>query len=142
MLSQTVEYALRSVVHLAHHVDTPQTTAQIAVATKVPLAYLSKVLQSLQRNQLVKTQRGVGGGIQLNVSPDSLTILDVVNAVDPIIRIDSCPLSLRAHGKRLCELHRRIDNALQATETAFAATTLAELLREPNPSRALCDTVE
>jgi Rrf2 family transcriptional regulator, nitric oxide-sensitive transcriptional repressor len=134
MFSQTVEYALRAVVHLAQHSPAPQKTSEIADATKVPQAYLVKVLQGLSVEEIVRLQRGVGGGVSLARDPRELTILDVVNAVDPIRRINTCPLNLKSHGTKLCTLHRRMDNALMAMEDAFRSTTLAELLEEPNPS--------
>ena len=65
MFSQTVEYALRAVVHLADQAPAARTTDQIAAATLVPKAYLSKVLQRLERAGLVHSQRGVGGGMTL-----------------------------------------------------------------------------
>ena len=46
MFSQSVEYALRAVVHLADHAPAPRTTDQIAAATLVPKAYLSKVCKA------------------------------------------------------------------------------------------------
>src|SRR6266540_5219257 len=98
MFSQTVEYALRAVVHLASKAPNGQTTEEIAKATKVPQAYLSKVLQSLVQAGVVKSQRGIGGGMSLVKKPSELTILEVVNAVDPIKRIETCPLELAAHG--------------------------------------------
>lgn len=140
MFSQTVEYALRAVVWLAQNSPEPQKTANIAVATKVPPAYLAKVLQGLRAKKIVRLQRGIGGGVSLVDSPDQLTILKVVNAVDPIQRIKTCPLELKSHGVRLCSLHRRMDNAMLEMENAFAATTLAELLSDPNPSVPLLDT--
>lgn len=139
MLSQTVEYALRAVVHLAIHGPNPQKTADIAASTKVPTAYLSKVLQGLREKEIVHLQRGIGGGVSLARDPAELTILDVVNAVDPFQRIRTCPLELASHGVRLCALHRRMDDALQRMEEAFQATTLAELLADPNPSVPLCN---
>ena len=139
MFSLTVEYALRAVVHLAHKAPEGRTTEQLAEATKVPRAYLSKVLQGLRRAGLVKSQRGVGGGIALVKRPDQLTILEVVNAVEPIVRIQSCPLGLASHGVRLCALHRRLDNALALVEEAFRSSTLAEVLAEPSLSFPLCD---
>lgn len=138
MLSQTVEYALRAVVHLADQAPAARTTEQIAEVTKVPQAYLSKVLQALKRAGVVDSQRGVGGGITLVATPDKLTILDVVNAVDPIERITTCPLGLEAHGVRLCPLHRRLDQALAMVEDAFRSTTVAEVLAEPTRSKPLC----
>ncbi|MEO2016070.1 MAG: Rrf2 family transcriptional regulator [Fuerstiella sp.] len=139
MLSQTVEYALRAVVYLAQHAPEPQKTADIAATTKVPPAYLSKVLQGLRAKEIVKLQRGIGGGVTLAAAPEDLTILDVVNAVDPIQRITTCPLDLKTHGVQLCALHRRMDNAIMEMEGAFRSTTLAELLKDPNPSVPLCD---
>lgn len=141
MFSQTVEYALRAVVFLADQAPEPRTTDQIAQATRVPKAYLSKVLQGLAKNGVVKTQRGVGGGITLHKTPAELTILEVVNAVEPIQRIKTCPLGLSSHGSNLCPLHRRMDNALESLEAAFGGTTLAEVLAEPTSSSPLCDVV-
>ena len=138
MLSQTVEYALRAVVHLASEAPAGRTTAQIAQATRVPRAYLSKVLQSLGRAGIVHSQRGLGGGMTLTKSPDQLTILEVVNAVEPIQRIRTCPLGLAAHGVQLCPLHRRLDNALALVEEALESSTLAEVLAEPTRSKPLC----
>ena len=139
MFSQTVEYALRAVAHLAYEAPNPRTTEQIAEATRVPPAYLSKVLQALSRGGVVKSQRGVGGGMSLVKRPVDLTILEVVNAVEPIQRIKTCPLGLKSHGVRLCPLHRRLDDAMAHVEAAFGGTTLAEVLSEPTKSPPLCD---
>lgn len=139
MFSRTVEYALRAVVFLAGQAPHARTTEQIATATKVPQAYLSKVIQSLNRSGILRSQRGIGGGVTLAKDPEVLTILEVVNAVDPINRIAECPLGLASHGTRLCPLHRRLDNALEMVEEAFGATTLAEVLAEPTTSIPLCD---
>ena len=140
MFSQTVEYALRAAVHLAIKSPDAQTTAEIAEATKVPLAYLSKVLQGLREKGIVRLQRGLGGGVSLAREPAELTILDIVSAVEPLQRIKTCPLDLKSHGTQLCALHRRMDASLKNIEDAFASTTLAELLLESNPSVPLCDT--
>ena len=139
MFSQTVEYSLRAVCFLAGQAPAARTTDQIATATRVPKPYLSKVLQGLSRGGIVHSQRGLGGGITLIKTPDQLTVLEVVNAVDPICRIHECPLGLAAHGVRLCPLHKRMDNALAQVEASFRESTLAEILAEPSESIPLCD---
>ena len=138
MISQTVEYALRAAVHLASKAPEAQTTDEIAVVTRVPRAYLSKVLQSLSRGGIVQSQRGLGGGMTLAKPAEGITILEVLNAVEPIQRIRTCPLGLAAHGVHLCPLHRRLDDALATVEEAFANSTLAEILAEPSRSTPLC----
>lgn len=138
MFSQKVEYALRAVAYLASQPGA-RTVEQTAEVTKVPAAYLAKVVQELVKGGVLRSQRGVKGGISLVKRPDELTILEVVNAVDPIKRITSCPLELKSHGVKLCPLHARLDAALASVEDAFRKTTLAEVLSEPTTSIPLCD---
>jgi Rrf2 family protein len=139
MFSQKVEYALRAVVHLAAKAPAAQTVEQIAAATRVPPAYLAKVIQALVHAGVLRSWRGVGGGVALVKTPAELNILEVVNAVDPIRRIQECPLGLAAHGVNLCPLHKRVDAALALVEDAFRQSTLAEVLAEPTRSVPLCD---
>lgn len=140
MISQTVEYALRAAVHLARHSPRALTTDEIAKATQVPRPYLSKVLQGLNRAGIVQSQRGLGGGITLTKKTSELTILQIINAVEPLQRIHTCPLKLSSHGMRLCSLHRRLDDALAGVEKVFGQSTLAEILDEPNDSQPLCES--
>jgi Rrf2 family nitric oxide-sensitive transcriptional repressor len=138
MLSQTVEYSLRAVVWLASHADDPQTNQQIAAATLVPVGYLAKVMQSLGRGGLVTAQRGKHGGFLLARPPEEISVLEVVNVVDPIQRIQKCPLGIATHGSHLCPLHKRLDAAIAMVENAFRESSIADLLAEPSRSKPLC----
>lgn len=130
MFSQTAEYALRAIAHMALQPDKPQTAQQIAEATQVSAGYLTKVLQSLARAGLVSSQRGLHGGFVMVRRPENLTILEILEAVDPIPRIRSCPLRLPGHQNRLCALHRHMDEAFAAIEESFRKHTIADILLE------------
>lgn len=144
MLSQTAEYALRAVVYLATRTGRPCTTEEVADRTRVPAAYLAKILQGLSKAGLVRSQRGVGGGVSLARRPAEVTLLDVVSAVEPIKRPRACPLGAGGLDAGLCRLHARVDEAMAAVEQTFADTTLAELLTDAEPlcarHRAAADT--
>jgi len=140
MISQTVEYSLRAVVVLAQHFGRPCTARQISEVTRVPGPYLSKLMQGMVRAGLVRSQRGLHGGFVLIRDPDQLTIWDVVEAVEPIKRIRSCPLEIQGHGPNLCPLHRRLDDALALVERSFRDTMLSELLDQEGASTPLCRT--
>lgn len=140
MISQTAEYALRAVVFLGSQVGQPVTTQRVAAATLVPVGYLSKVLQALGRAGLVEAQRGLRGGYVLARPVDELTVLDVVNSVDPLQRITGCPLGLQAHRGTLCALHRRLDEGIALVESLFRETTIEQLLDGESPGRnPLCE---
>lgn len=138
MIPTTAEYALRAVVVLARGPGRACSAEQIAEATRVPRRYAHKVLQALVRAELVRSQSGPGGGYALVRPPEDVTILDVVSAVQPIPRIQRCPLGLRSH-TRLCPLHRELDEAAAATERAFARVTIAQLINRPDPVPPLCE---
>jgi DNA-binding IscR family transcriptional regulator len=71
-----------------------------------------------------------------------LTVLDVINAVDPFKRIEQCPLGLESHSGNLCPLHKRLDEAAAYVERSFAATTISELLGQPHRSTPFCENSE
>jgi Rrf2 family nitric oxide-sensitive transcriptional repressor len=138
MFSITAEYALRAMVFLALRHGSAQTAQQIAAETKTPVDYLFKVLQSLARAGLVQAQRGKRGGFSLLNDPAEVSIWQILQAVDPIRRIATCPLGLAAHGVRLCSLHRKLDDAMRQVEEAFVSTMLSDLIDEASPIRPLC----
>lgn len=139
MFSQTTEYALRVIVFLAAQPDRSWTTHAIAAATHVPEGYLSKVLQSLGRAGLVISQRGLHGGFVLGKPPATITVLEVLDVVDPLKRIKTCPVGIKSHGTHLCPLHQRLDDAIALVEKALGTSTIADLLVEPTPSKPLCE---
>lgn len=138
MLSQTTEYALRTIAWLAGQDGTPQTTKQIAEATRVPSGYLSKILQTLGRAGLVRSQRGLHGGFTLARDPSEISPLDVINVIDPFQRIRTCPLGIESHAAELCPLHRRLDDAMAQIESAFASIKISDLLMEESKSKPFC----
>ena len=141
MISLTAEYALRIVVFLASLNDQPATTAQISATTRVPQGYLSKILRQLSKGNLVLSQRGLHGGSRLARPARRMTVWDVVDVVDPIQRIRTCPLGLASHSVSLCPLHHRLDTAIASVESAFRETTIADVVAEPSDSKPLVDGI-
>jgi Rrf2 family nitric oxide-sensitive transcriptional repressor len=141
-VSHTAEYALRAVVWLAQHPGEPQTTQALAEATRVSQTYLPKVFQHLIRAGVISGQRGVGGGYTLQRNPEALTLLDVVDCVDPIERIETCPLNLATHGANLCPLHRVLRDAIEEVRSRLSAVTIASVVRDAGDLKPLCDVVD
>lgn len=139
MISKTAEYALRAVTCLAGNEDKPLSADVLAEITKVPRRYLTRVMQDLAAADLVGSRSGPGGGYILAIPTNKLTILDVVNAVSPLERIKSCPLGLDSHTS-LCPLHAELDKAYAATEAAFSAVTIQQLVESTSPIIPLCES--
>lgn len=138
MFSQTVEYAMRAMIHLAGLPEDASVNSEaIAERTQVPRGYLSKVMRDLVLADLVRSQRGPNGGFCLARPASKISMLEVVNAVDPLHRITRCPLGNPAH-MHLCPLHRRLDDAIATIETEFGRTSLGEVIRSDPDARRAC----
>lgn len=138
MISKTAEYALRAVTCLATETEKAASADVLAERTKVPRRYLTRVLQDLAEKGLLSSRSGPGGGYVLAQATDTVTILDVINAVAPLERITSCPLGLKSHTS-LCPLHAELDRTIATMEAAFAAVTIRQLLEEGHPIVPLCE---
>ena len=136
MISSTATYALRAVVYLASQPGRYINRSEISDATMVPHEYLLKVLNLLDKAEIVESRRGPGGGYRLRKSADELTSLEVVLAVDSIPRITKCPLGLVGH-KKLCPLHQLLDEAAKRVEEAFTEVRISGLL--PQKRSQKCD---
>jgi Rrf2 family protein len=131
MISSTAEYALRAVVRIAQHGPGPMTAQDVAKAAHIPPHYASKILEDLAEAGLLVSRRGPGGGYGLARPPDRIDLLSVINAVDPIKRIQRCPLGLTEHRLELCSLHAHLDRAIGLIEDAFRRSTLSDMLVAP-----------
>ena len=137
MISQTAEYALRAMAFLASNPEQARTAQKIAESTDLPAGYVVRVMQLLRDAELVTPRRGPHGGFTLTRSLDRINLLDIVSAVEPVRRVEKCPLGKPAH-LQLCPLHRRLDEAAAGVERAFAGTTLAELVEEIEENDKAC----
>ncbi|WP_414657836.1 Rrf2 family transcriptional regulator [Deinococcus sp. VB343] len=131
MFSQTAEYALRAAVMLAEPPLRALSAAELARLTEVPPPYLFKVMGQLVRAGVVTGQRGKHGGYRLSRPADEISVLEVVNAVDPLPRIRHCPLGRPEHEQALCPLHRQLDDTYAQIERTLGARTLAEMTDIP-----------
>lgn len=130
MLSQTGEYALRAVVHLAQQGrDGPLKIDEIATALDIPRNYLSKILHRLVGAGLLTSARGPTGGFRLAVAADELTLAEVVEAFDPVLADRRCLLGKeRCSDAHPCQAHVRWKVVASSVGGFFRDTTVADLL--------------
>jgi Rrf2 family protein len=82
-MNEGVEWALHSCLNLAWvGSDQPLTAAKLAAYHDLPAAYLNKQLQALARAGIVSSTPGPRGGFQLARTPEKITLLDVVVAIE------------------------------------------------------------
>ena len=89
-LSKKADYGLIALKHLAQHSEDSVSAREIAVQYRIPVELLAKVLQKLARKGLLVSQQGMNGGYVLAKDPASISIVDVLEALDGPISITPC----------------------------------------------------
>jgi Rrf2 family iron-sulfur cluster assembly transcriptional regulator len=64
--------------------------ADIAKRQNIPAFYLAKIVPHLARAGLVRTTLGAAGGITLNIPPDQISLLQVIEAIDGPVALNRC----------------------------------------------------
>ncbi len=101
-LSRAVDYGLLGLTHLARTSDKAASVNEIANAQKLSLAFLRKIFQKLEDAKLVIGKRGTG--YTLAHAPESISLKDVIEAVEGPTALQSCLGTTGCTKKRCCRL--------------------------------------
>jgi Rrf2 family protein len=92
-ISQKLDYACRAMVQLAkrHDGETLTRLEDLAQREAVSANFLVQILNDLKRGELIVSRRGKAGGYLLNQEPKKITLLQIVEAVEPSLLTFSTP---------------------------------------------------
>jgi Rrf2 family protein len=129
-ITRQADYAVRAVLYLAEiDADGRAPTSRIAEDMKIPPSFLAKIVSQLSVAGVLATSRGARGGVALARSPDQITLLEVIEAIDGPITLNDCVLdrSACAFGKD-CPVHgvwcdAQADLVARLQKTSFGSLT-------------------
>jgi Rrf2 family protein len=128
-LSKKADYALRLMVDVAANQDGPQSTADIAAREVIPYQFLRKVVQELVAAGLLTSSRGVHGGLVLAHPAQTISLLEIVRAVDEPA-VSKCVIDPAACTRRSrCVIYpvwRRIQRELERAMEEVLLSDLAD----------------
>lgn len=141
-LPQTAEYALRAMTYIANLADNQSVRAQdLGRAVGVPAPYLSKLLRRMVVANLLKSQKGHGGGFVLAQPPSFIRFLDILAASDYAVNPKHCAFGWGAcNPGNPCPMHPTWAKLNDSMCDWAAKTTLADVLVPgglPNPAEVL-----
>ncbi|MHB0939794.1 MAG: RrF2 family transcriptional regulator [Armatimonadota bacterium] len=141
MITRETDYAIRALLRLAQQGDGQVvSTTVLAEDMEIPYRFLRRIVLKLGERELVQSTRGKQGGLRLARPADDVTLLDIVDAMDPesitlnicLGEENACPRSER------CVVHNELAEIQQMLRTRFAEISLATLVerdrqRESHP---------
>ncbi len=137
-LTAFTDFGLRALMRLAGEPDRSFSTHEIATEFGISRNHLTKVVRDLADGGFVETQRGAGGGFRLARPPQTITLGEIVRALEQgqalveCFRDDGgdCVLTPR------CRLKQRLATAREAFMRELDKTTLAECAYPASPKRS------
>ncbi len=81
-LTKACKYAIRCVLYLSTQKEGAVASCnEIANAMSIPRDFLTKIAQQLSRSAILEIIQGPKGGFRLQVPPEKLTLLDVIETM-------------------------------------------------------------
>ncbi|MGI5820386.1 MAG: RrF2 family transcriptional regulator [Armatimonadota bacterium] len=135
LIKRNTGYGLRALLHMAAHRDVEAFTAEeLAEAADTSTDFMHKIMRSLRDAGIVSARRGPSGGFSFERDPDTVTLLEVVDAVQGPFNVNRCVIGLgvcpRSGSCRLRPTWLRIQDELEA---GLSAQTIGEI------AASICD---
>jgi Rrf2 family protein len=99
-LSGAASIAIHGIILIARSSVT-MNVVHIANATDTSKHHVAKVMQRMVKENFISSQRGPNGGFLLNVDPEKLNFLDIYEAIEGKIEVNSCPMD-----KKVCSFDK------------------------------------
>jgi len=137
-LSKRSEYGLRALLDLAGHPsDRPVPLRELAETNRLPVKFLEQIFVTLRNAGIVHSQTGPGGGYTLGRKPESITLGEVIRALDGrlapvgcLSQVDYEPCS--CPDERSCLLRKAMTPVRQAIVDVVDRTSLADVAGRRN----------
>ncbi|MDX5347462.1 MAG: Rrf2 family transcriptional regulator [Hymenobacteraceae bacterium] len=144
MLTKTSEYALRSLVYIAMHVENGNKVGikEIAKELELPMHFVGKILQDLVRKGMIASSKGPHGGFYLSNPASEISIMDVVRLIDGVEAFKRCGLGLKhCSDKHPCPLHNDFKIYRDGLARLFKTKTIQDLVQDIEDGHAFITNV-
>jgi len=130
LVTRKMDYGLRILLVLGCRPTERLTSETLSEAIEVPRQFTLKIAQTLTKAGLIKAQRGVGGGIQLARSPDTINLFEIFSVADTPRALNECLINPDACTRsRFCAAHRELRSIQTRLDSDLKKITLAQLIR-------------
>ena len=130
-LSRTVAYAVRATLQLAQsETSAPVPCSQLAAEGNMPERFLLQILRNLVTHGILRSTRGVDGGYSLIRSPDEVSLLEVIEAIEGPLNTGEAAAEGMSERMQV-RLHDALQQVTDNSRRQLEAIKLSQLLEPP-----------
>ena len=129
LITRNTDYAVRALCCIAEQKQEVISAGQLVKSLEMPRPFLRKILQALNKEGLLNSSKGKGGGFSLAVSPEKITLTDVMKIFQGPIKLNECTFKKKVcPNVKDCLLKKKIDEIEKEVILRLKSINLESLL--------------
>ncbi len=131
LITRNTDYAVRALCCITEQKQEVISANQLVKSLKMPRPFLRKILQTLNKEGLLNSSKGKGGGFVLAFSPEKITLTDVMKIFQGPIRLNECKFK-KSDCPYIsdCLLKKKIDEIEKEVIAKLKAITIASIIKK------------
>jgi Rrf2 family protein len=131
-ITRASEYAVRCVIYLSKLGEgVLAKKKEVSSYMEIPDQFLGKIAQNLAKVGIIEIVRGAGGGFRLQLSPDKISLLDVVEAEIGPIALNDCVIKPHScQRSSTCSVHKIWLKAREQLRNTLSEVSFKQILED------------
>ncbi len=130
LINRDTDYALRALIHIAKNSQRLSVT-EMASKLDIPKPFLRKILQILNKEGVLNSYKGKGGGFLLAIPPKKILLADLIKIFQGPVKLTACVIKERiCQDIKTCPLRKRIRALEKHVVSELKSTTLDDLIQD------------
>jgi Rrf2 family protein len=130
LITRDTDYALRALCSIAKSKEGVVSVSELVKALKIPRPFLRKILQRLNKEGVLRSHKGLGGGFSLGKPASRIYLFELMNIFQGKFQLNECLFkkTLCPH-VRTCPLRSKVKKIEDGVARELSSVTIASLLR-------------
>jgi len=130
LITRDTDYALRALCLMAKRKGKMISVSDMVRELKMPRPFLRKILQRLNKEKILKSYKGLGGGFLLAMPENKIFLTDLMEIFQGNLHLNECFFKkLPCPNIKTCRLRKKINNIERFVKRELKAITIASLLK-------------
>lgn len=128
LITRDTDYAVRAVSFIAASKKEVVSAAELQKNLKIPRPFLRKILQILNKQGLLRSYKGRGGGFTLARPAKRIALTDLIKIFQGSLRLNECAFVKKVcPNMRTCQLRKKIDSIERYVISELRSVSIASL---------------
>ena len=130
LITKQTDYAIRILLTMFKKEDDLFTTSDLAKKLKISKPFVRAILQKLNKEKVVVSSKGKGGGFKMTQPPDKISIISLIEIFQGPVKLDRCLIrSDICPDIKTCILKKKLKEIGNHINEEFKILTLYSLLK-------------